>query len=145
MTHVHARWQQEQGGQRSYTWTKNTLQAAGQVTRAPRRGAHRTKRPRTPWPGMMLHQDGSTHEWGPGCQWDLSVTLDDATSAIYSAFFVEEDGTLSRFQGVREVSEATGLFRSRSTDRGSHSWLTEEAGGRVDKTRPTQVHRALHQ
>ena len=94
---------------------------------------------------MMLHQDGSTHEWGPGCQWDLSVTLDDATSAIYSAFFVEEDGTLSRFQGVREVSEATGLFRSRSTDRGSHSWLTEEAGGRVDKTRPTQVHRALQQ
>ena len=44
------------------------------------RGAHRKKRPRKPLPGMMLHQDGSTHEWVPGCQWDLIVTLDDATS-----------------------------------------------------------------
>ena len=42
---------------------------------------------------MMLHQDGSTHEWVPGCQWDLIVTLDDATSELYSAFFVEEEGT----------------------------------------------------
>ena len=41
---------------------------------------------------MMLHQDGSTHEWVPGCQWDLIVTLDDATSEIYSAFFVEAEG-----------------------------------------------------
>jgi hypothetical protein len=46
-------------------------------------------------PGMMLHQDGSTHEWVPDCQWDLIVTLDDATTEIYSAFFVEEEGTLS--------------------------------------------------
>lgn len=143
--HFHERWQQEHGGQRSYTWTKNTLQAAGQVTRAPRRGAHRKKRPRKPLPGMMLHQDGSTHEWVPGCQWDLIVTLDDATSEIYSAFFVEEEGTLSRFQGVREVIEAKGLFSSLSTDRGSHYWHTEAAGGCVDTIRLTQVHRALHQ
>ena len=42
------------------------------------RGEHRKKRPRKPLPGMMRHQDGSTHEWVPGCQWDLIVTLDDA-------------------------------------------------------------------
>ncbi len=36
--HFHERWRQEHGGQRSYSWTKQTLQAAGQVTRAPRRG-----------------------------------------------------------------------------------------------------------
>jgi hypothetical protein len=69
--HVHERWYTEHGGTRSYSWTKKTLQAAGQVARAPRRGAHRKKRPRNPLPGMMLHQDGSTHEWVPGCQWDL--------------------------------------------------------------------------
>ena len=69
--HVHARWHTEHGGTRSYSWTKKTLQAAGQVARAPRRGAHRKKRPRNPLPGMMLHQDGSTHEWVPDCQWDL--------------------------------------------------------------------------
>ncbi|MGH7181332.1 MAG: hypothetical protein ACREJN_05075 [Nitrospiraceae bacterium] len=32
--HFHERWQQDHGEQRSYTWTKKTLQAAGQVTGA---------------------------------------------------------------------------------------------------------------
>lgn len=143
--HFHEYWQQEHGGQRSYSWTKKTLQAAGHVARAPRRGAHRKKRPRKPLPGMMLHQDGSTHEWVLGCQWDLIVTLDEATSTIYSAFFVEEEGTRSSFRGLREVIETNGLFSSLYTDRGSHYWHTDEAGGRVDKSRPTHVHRALQQ
>lgn len=39
---------------------------------------------------MMLHQDGSRHQWVPEQWWDLIVTMDDATSDIYSAFFVEE-------------------------------------------------------
>lgn len=143
--HFHERWQAEHGGTRSYTWTKNRLQAAGHVARAPRRGAHRKKRPRKPLPGMMLHQDGSTHEWVPGCQWDLIVTMDDATSELYSAFFVEEEGTMSSFQGVREVIEQKGLFSSLYTDRGTHYWYTEAAGGKVDKIRLTQVHRALRQ
>jgi transposase len=143
--HFHEYWRQEHGGRRSYTWTKKALQAAGQVTRAPRRGAHRKKRPRKPLPGMMLHQDGSTHEWVPGCQWDLIVTLDDATNELYSAFFVEEEGTRSSFRGLRAVIETQGLFSSLYTDRGSHYWYTDEAGGQVDKTRLTQVHRALQQ
>ena len=143
--HFHERWQTEHGGTRSYSWTKKTLQAAGHVTRATRRGAHRKKRPRKPLPGMMLHQDGSTHEWVPGCQWDLIVTLDDATSEIYSAFFVEKEGTRSSFRGLCEVIETQGLFSSLYTDRGSHYWHTDEAGGRVDKSRPTHVHRALQQ
>lgn len=143
--HFHERWQADHGGTRSYTWTKQRLQAKGQVVRAPRRGAHRKKRPRKPLPGMMLHQDGSRHEWVPGCQWDLIVTMDDATSELYSAFFVEEEGTMSSFQGLREVIEAKGLFSSLYTDRGTHYWHTEETGGKVDKTRLTQVHRALQQ
>lgn len=143
--HFHERWHKDHGGTRSYTWTKNRLQRAGQVAPAPRRGAHRKKRPRKPLPGMMLHQDGSTHEWVPGCQWDLIVTMDDATSELYSAFFVEEEGTMSSFQGLREVIEARGLFSSLYTDRGTHYWYTEAAGGKVDKTRLTQVHRALQQ
>jgi transposase len=143
--HFHERWQTEHGGTRSYSWTKKTLQAAGHVVRAPRRGAPRKKRPRKPLPGMMLHQDGSPHEWVPGCRWDLIVTLDDATNHIYSAFFVEEEGTLSSLRGLQEVIETQGLFSSLYTDRGSHYWYTEAAGGRVDKTRLTQVHRALQQ
>lgn len=143
--HFHEQWQQEHGGTRSYTWTKKTLQAAGHVARAPRRGAHRKKRPRKPLPGMMLHQDGSTHEWVPGCQWDLIVTLDDATTECYSAFFVEEEGTMSSLRALREVIEGKGLFSSLYVDRGSHYWHTVEAGGKVDQTRPTQVHRAMRQ
>jgi hypothetical protein len=92
---------------------------------------------------MMLHQDGSTHEWAPGCQWDVIVTLDDATSALYSACFVEEEGPMSSFRGLREVMETEGLFSSLYGDRGSHSWDTAEAGGRVDKTRLTHGPQAL--
>ena len=143
--HVHERWQTEHGGTRSYSWTKKTLQAAGHVVRAPRRGAHRKKRPRKPLSGMMLHQDGSTHEWVPDCQWDLIVTLDDATTEIYAAFFVEEEGTLSSLRGLQEVIGRQGLVSALYADRGSHYWHTDEAGGKVDKVRLTQGHRALQQ
>ena len=87
-----------------YTVTKLHLQRAGLVTRAPKRSAHRKKRPRRPMVGMLLHQDASTHAWLPGGErHDLVVTLDDATSAIYSAFLVEQEGTASTLQGLREV------------------------------------------
>lgn len=138
-------WYRREGGMRSYTWVKNQLQASGEVTRAPRRGAHRRRRERAPVAGMLLHQDGSTHEWVPGKVWDLIVTMDDATNEHYSMFFVAQEGTVSSFQGVREVIEAHGLFCSLYTDRGSHYWNTAEAGGKVDKRNLTQFGRAMHQ
>lgn len=128
-----------------YTWTRTTLQRAGLVRKAKRRGAHRRKRPRRPLPGMMLHQDGSSHEWVAGQQWDLIVTMDDATSKIYSAFFVDEEGTMSSFRGLSEVIARHGLFCALYTDRGSHYWHTPDAGGKVDRDNPTQVGRALNQ
>ena len=94
---------------------------------------------------MMLHQDGSTHEWVAGQWWDLIVTMDDATSRTYSAFFVKEEGTMSTFRGLSEVISTVGLFCSLYTDRGSHYWHTPDAGGKVDKDNPTQVGRALAQ
>jgi transposase len=130
---------------RSYTWTKNTLQASNVVRKAPRRGAHRRKRPRKPLPGMMLHQDGSRHEWVPGRFWDLIVTMDDATGAVYSSFFVDEEGTQSTFKALHQVISAQGLFCSLYVDRGSHYFTTPVAGGKVDKANPTQVGRALRQ
>lgn len=136
-------WYRRDGGGRSYTWVKNTLQAAGAVAKAPGRGKHRKRRARSPWPGMLLHQDGSTHEWVAGQKWDLIITLDDATNEHYSMFFVEEEGTASSFRGVKEVIERRGLFASLYTDRGSHYWHTAEAGGKVDKANLTQFGRAL--
>jgi transposase len=143
--HFHEKLAEEHGFTRSYNWTRLTLQAHGRVRKAPRRGAHRRKRPRRALPGMMLHQDGSTHEWVPGQWWDLIVTMDDATSKIYSAFFVEQEGTMSSFTGLRQVIEAKGLFCALYADRAGHYWHTPEAGGKVDRDNPTQVGRALAQ
>ena len=135
----------EHGVSRSYNWVRLTLQAHGRIRPAPRRGAHRRKRPRRPMAGMMLHQDGSRHAWVPGQWWDLIVTLDDATSEVYSGFFVPEEGTMSTLRALGEVIAAKGLFCSLYTDRGSHYWHTPDAGGKVDKDNPTQVGRALAQ
>lgn len=143
--HFHEKLQAHHGVTRGYTWTKNTLQQAGRVPKARRRGAHRRKRPRKPLPGMMLHQDGSRHEWVPGTLWDLIVTLDDATGEIYSAFFVDEEGTHSSFQGVADVIAHKGLFGSLYVDRASHYWHTPKAGRGVDRKRLTQFHRALRE
>jgi hypothetical protein len=127
-----------------YTWTKTQLHAAGLVERAKRRGAHRRKRERKPCEGMMLHQDGSRHGWLCGqAPLDLIVTMDDATSTIYSAFLVEEEGTASTFCGLLEVFVAHGLPCALYTDRGSHYFYTDKAGEAVDKDRLTAVGRAL--
>jgi len=128
---------------RSYNWLRVTLQAHGRIKKAPRRGAHRRRRPRRPLAGMMLHQDGSTHQWVKDRYWDLIVTMDDATSALYSAFFVAEEGTMSTFRALAEVIGERGLFCSLYADRAGHYWHTPEAGGKVDKDNPTQVGRAL--
>jgi transposase len=136
----------KQGFQSGYTWTKSVLQSRGLVSKAPKRSAHRKKRARKPLPGLMLFQDGSTHEWLSGePPLDLIVTLDDATSEISSAFLVEEEGTVSSLRGLREVIEKKGLFSSLYTDRGSHYFFTPKAGAKVAKDQPTQVGRALAQ
>jgi Winged helix-turn helix len=142
--HFHS-WYKRDGGTRSYTWVKKRLQEATLVPKAEKRGAHRKRRERSALPGMMIHQDGSTHEWVAGQKWDLIVTMDDATSEHYSMFFVDEEGTTSSFRGVQDVIAARGLFSSFYSDRGSHYWHTPEAGGKVDKENLTQFGRAMRQ
>lgn len=135
---------QKQGFDLSYTWTKTVLQQRGYIKVAPKRSAHRKKRPRRPLPGMMLFQDGSTHEWLVGQPpLDLIATLDDATSEVYSLFLVDQESTASSFRGLCETIAKAGLFSSFYTDRGSHYFFTPKAGEKVDKSRLTQVGRAL--
>ena len=143
--HFFGRYREDHGGGRSYTWVKNRLQARGLVKKGKRKGTHRKRRERSPLPGMMMHQDGSTHEWVPDKLWDLIITMDDATSDIYSGFFVEEEGTFSSFKGVDETMATHGVFSSFYSDRGSHYWHTPEAGGKVDKKHLTQFGRAMQQ
>ncbi len=128
-----------------YTWTKTQLHTAGLVERTKRRGAHRRKCPRKPSEGMMLHQDASRFAWLEGeAPLDLVATMDDATSTVYSAFLVEEEGTASGFRGLYETLSMKGLPSSLYTDRGSHYFHTPKAGEAVDKGRLSQVGRALH-
>lgn len=142
--HFHDHGARHHGFSWGYTWTKTALQGARLIERAATRGAHRRRRERKPCEGMMLHQDGSRHAWLDGQPpLDLIVTMDDATSVIYSAFLVEEEGTASTFRGLLETMSAHGLPSSLYTDRGSHYFFTPEAGGKVDKVQRTQVGRAL--
>lgn len=150
--HFHEHLVERHGIARSYGWTKSVLHASALVRPAPKRSAHRKKRPRRPVPGLLLHQDGSKHLWLPALdrQIDLIVTMDDATSELYSAFLVEEEGTDSSFQGLLEtfttpLDSPRGLPCSLYTDRGSHYFPTPEAGGKVDRSHLTQVGRALAQ
>jgi Helix-turn-helix domain len=142
--HFHEHLVRDHGFRWGYTWVKAQLHTAGLVERAKRRGAHRRKRERKPWEGMMLHQDGSRAAWLAGRPpLDLIVTMDDATSTIYSAFLIEEEGTASTLRACLEVFAVHGLPSSLYTDRGSHYFYTPQADGAVDKARLTQVGRAL--
>jgi transposase len=142
--HFYEKLQAAHGIQLSYTWVKQALQGAGLVPRKRKRGTHRRRRPRKEMPGIMLHIDGSKHRWFQDDRYyDLIVILDDATSQIYYAQLVEEESTLTVMAGLREVIQTRGLFCSLYSDRGSHFFYTPKAGEPVDKTRLTQVGRAL--
>jgi len=145
VAHFHSKYKAEGGGSRSYSWLKTVLQGAGVVKASRRRGKHRIKRERAPLPGMLMHQDASTHLWVPQQVWDLVVTMDDATGEHTSMFFCDQEGTASSFHGIGQTIARYGLFASLYSDRGSHYFNTPEAGGKVDKVNLTEVGRALKQ
>jgi transposase len=142
--HFHEKLREVHGIELSYTWVQKALQGAGLVAKRHKRGPHRRRRPRRPMPGMMLHIDGSKHQWFQDDRWhDLIVILDDATSEIYYAQLVEEESTRTVMTGVKEVIETEGLFCALYSDRASHFFVTKKAGEKVEKYRLTQLGRAL--
>ena len=144
--HFHEKLEEEHGIKQSYTWVKTALQEAGLVERRKTRGSHRKRRPRRPLPGMMLHIDASEHGWFQDeRKYELIVILDDATSEIYYAQLVEAESTRSMLSALREVVKRRGVFCSLYSDRAGHFFVTPKAGEKVDKTRLTQVGRALRE
>ena len=142
--HFHEKLTEEHGMRISYTWVKMALQGAGLVSQQRRRGTHRRRRPRRPLPGMLLHIDASKHAWfGDGRHYDLITILDDATSEIYYAQLVAEEGTRTLMPAIREVIETQGIFCALYSDRASHFFVTPKAGGKVDESQVTQLGRAL--
>ncbi len=144
MRHFHEKLGEEHDIDLSYTWVQKALQGAGLVAKRRKRGPHRRRRPRRPLPGMLLHIDGSKHQWLNDDRWyDLLVILDDANTEIYYAQLVEEESTRTVMTGLREVIECEGLFCALYSDRGSHFFVTMKEGEKVDKHRLTQVGRAM--
>jgi hypothetical protein len=142
--HFHEKLRDKHNIELSYTWVQLALQGAGLVAKRHKRGPHRRRRPRRPLPGMLLHIDGSKHQWLNDDRWhDLIVILDDATSEIHYAQLVEEESTRTVMAGLREVIESKGLFCALYSDRGSHFFVTMKEGEKVDKHRLTQVGRAM--
>jgi transposase len=144
--HFHEKLREVEGIHLSYSWVKQALQGAGLVAKRRKRGPHRRRRPRRPLPGMLLHIDGSKHRWFQDDRYyDLLVILDDATSKIYYAQLVEEESTRTVMTALREVIERQGLFCALYSDRASHFFVTPKSGEPVDKSRLTQVGRALRE
>ena len=142
--HFHEKLKEKHGIDLSYTWVKTALQGAGLVKKDRKRGTHRKRRARRPLPGMLLHIDGSKHQWFQDDRWyDYLVIMDDATNEIYYAQLVEEESTHTVMIAIREVVETKGRFCSLYSDRASHYFYTAKAGEAVDRERLTQVGRAL--
>lgn len=146
VVHFHEKLVELHGFTISYTWTKSLLQKSGLVAREPKRGPHRKRRERRSLAGMLLHIDGSKHEWFQDGRWyDLIVILDDATSEIYYAQLVDEESTRTVMAGLKKVISQNGIFCALYSDRASHFWLTPKAGEPVDRQALTQVGRALRE
>lgn len=80
--------------------------------------------------------DSSKLCWFQNSQrYDLIVILDDATSGIYYVQLVDEESTRTAMAGLREFIETKGLFCALYSDRGSHFFVTPNAGELVDKHR----------
>jgi hypothetical protein len=95
---------------------------------------------------MLLHIDGSQHQWFCDHRWyDLIVIMDDATSQVYYAQLVAEESTRTVMAGLRTVIEEQGLFCSLYSDRHIHFFLTPKAGEAVNHDRLTQVGRAVRE
>lgn len=144
--HFHEELTEHEGVEVSYTWTKNLLQESGLVEKAKRRGTYRRRRPRKPCTGMLLHLDGSHHRWfrhPDDFRQCLLVVLDDATSEILAARLVAEETSEDCLTVIKQVVQTHGTFASLYTDRASHFVYTPEAGGKPDRSKPTQVERIL--
>lgn len=130
----------------SYNWIRLALIEAGLVSRRKRRDKHRKRRPRRPLVGMMLHIDGSPHDWlGAGYLTDIVAISDDANNKLYDIELVREEDSMACMRLLKSVVENYGIFCSLYSDRASHFFLTREAGEKVDLNTPTQVGRALQE
>lgn len=132
----------------SYSFVRLALQEAGLVRKGRARGRHRRRREPRPCFGELLHLDGSRHAWLRGCPdalQTLIAVLDDATKQLLYAQLWPAESTVAVMTALRTVFTRDGLPVALYTDRAGWAFHTPQAGGRVDRSRLTQVGRALAQ
>ena len=140
--------QRAHGVRLSYTFVKTALQGAGLRPKHRARGRHRRRRePRARF-GELLHLDGSPHAWlalVPQERQTLVHVLDDATKQLLYAQLVPSESTATVMRALWAVLEPCGLPEALYTDRAHWAFHTPTAGAAPDRTRLTQVGRALAQ
>lgn len=144
--HFHQIARREHGVTVSYSFTKQTLQAAGLVKTHRTRGRHRRRREPRACFGELLHIDGSPHAWlalRPEDRSVLIAVVDDATKRVLYAQLWASETAVAIMTAMRDVISTYGLPMAVYTDRAHWAFHTPQAKGRVDKTQLTQLGRAL--
>jgi len=144
--HFHQIVRREHGVTVSYSFVKQVLQAARLVKKHRARGRHRLRREPRACFGEMLHLDGSVHAWftlAPEVRPCLIAVSDDATKRVLEATFSPSESTHAVMTNLVPVLRTHGLPMALYTDRAHWAFHTPKAKGPVDKTRLTQVGRAL--
>jgi transposase len=146
--HFHEIVRREHGITLSYSYVKQALQQAGLLPKRRPRGRHFRRREPRPCFGELLHLDGSRHRWltlVPEARATLITVVDDATSALLYAQLWPQETTQAVMHALATVLRTEGLPMALYTDRAGWAFVTPKATGPVDKTRMTQVGRALRQ
>lgn len=146
--HFHEIVRRAHGVTLSYSYVKQALQQAGLLRKRQSRGRHRRRRAPRACFGELLHLDGSRHPWlalVPAGRATLIRVVDDATNALLYAQLWPQETTLAVMHALAHVIRTEGLPMALYTDRAGWAFVTPKATGPVDKTRLTQVGRALHQ
>jgi transposase len=144
--HCHQIARREHGVTVSYSFLKQTRQAAGLVKTHRTRGRHRRRREPRACFGELLHLDGSVHEWftrDPDARPCLIAVSDDATKRVLQAAFYPSESRHAVMTSLAAVLRTEGIPMARYTDRAHWAFHTPTARGPVDKTQLTQVGRAL--
>ncbi len=144
--HFHEIGRREHGFTLSYSFVKGALQKAGLIRKRRARGRHRLRREARASFGEMLHLDGSEHAWLALCpdeKQTLIAIVDDATKRLLYAQLTDTESTATVMIALRQVMMTHGVPMALYTDRASWAAYTPKAGGPVDKSKPTQLGRAL--
>lgn len=138
---------QQHGVTLSYTYVKTALQQAGLLPKQQPRGRHRRRREPRPCFGELLHLDGSTHRWLallPEVRHTLLAVVDDATKQLlYARVLDGGESTVAIMTALRVVLEQHGIPGALYTDRAHWAVHTPTSGTAPDRSKLTQVGRAL--